>query len=137
MSLANWEQGAEETLADLPSYKLPQSKAGSIVGRRFTSWFPAGSATSSSSGTRSLRFQLSGDQGLLLPDTVQLRCQLNNTDANAAITLASENGLMSGFVRCRIYCGGALVEDPEEPFGDRDDKDRASEAQERYRAPFF
>ena len=42
-SLTAWEDNDEEHLSDLVSYKLPQSRAGAIVSRRFVSFMPAGS----------------------------------------------------------------------------------------------
>lgn len=108
-TLLNWEEGAIEDIAELTSYKLPASKAGAITGRRFTQWYPAGSATYSSSGTRSLRFQISGDgQGMLLPGTVQLKCQFNNLNATTANVLASGNGLLSAFARLRVWAGSSV-----------------------------
>ena len=35
MGLVNWEDSAEESLSELISYKLPASKSGAIVSRRF------------------------------------------------------------------------------------------------------
>ena len=61
MSLSNFEDAAEETLAELTQYKLPQSTTGAIVSRRFTTWYPAGSNVYGPSGTRSVRFVLAGD----------------------------------------------------------------------------
>ena len=108
-SILNWEEGAIEDIAELTRYKLPASKAGAITGRRFTQWYPAGSATYSSTGTRSLRFQISGDgQGMLLPGTVQLRCQFNNLDGTNANVLASENALLSASVRLRVWARSAV-----------------------------
>lgn len=102
-TLLNWEEGAIGDIAELTSYKLPASKAGAITGRRFTQWYPAGSATYTSTGTRSLRFHISGDgQGMILAGTVQLRVQFNNLDGSNANLLASENGLLSAFARLRV-----------------------------------
>ena len=73
-SLTNWEDNVEEHLSDLVSYKLPKSRAGAIVSRRFVSFFPAGSNVyGPTSGTRTLRFVLVGD-GLIMPDSLQLQC---------------------------------------------------------------
>ena len=40
MSLSNFEDAAEETLAELTQYKLPQSTTGAIVSRRFVTFYP-------------------------------------------------------------------------------------------------
>ena len=73
MSLSTFEDAAEETLAELTQYKLPQSPAGAIVARRFTTWYPAGSNVYGPSGTRSIRWVLAGDQGMVIPDTLQMK----------------------------------------------------------------
>ena len=109
MSLVNWEDSAEESLAELLSFKLPQSKSGAIVSRRFASFYPAGSNVyGPAAGTRSMRFVLAGDQGFVLPDTMQLRCVAK---AASGTKLASDGGLSAAFTRLRIYVGGALLED--------------------------
>ena len=73
MSLSNFEDAAEETLAELTQFKLPQSTTGAIVARRFTTWMPAGSNVYGPSGTRTIRFVLAGDQGMVVPDTLMMK----------------------------------------------------------------
>ena len=108
MSLSNFEDAAEETLAELTQYKLPQSTTGAIVSRRFTTWYPAGSNVYGPSGTRSVRFVLAGDQGLVIPDTLQAKfC----AKASNGTGLNSDAGIAAAFTRLRVYCAGALVED--------------------------
>ena len=73
MSLSAFEDAAEETLAELTQYKLPQSTAGAIVARRFTTWMPPVSNVYGPSGARTIRFVLAGDQGMVVPDTLQVK----------------------------------------------------------------
>ena len=108
MSLQNWEDSVEEHLSDLVSYKLPKSRAGAIVSRRFVSFFPAGSNVyGPASGTRTLRFVLVGD-GLIMPDSLSLKCVVK---AASGTKLASDAGLLAAFSRARVFVGGQLLED--------------------------
>ena len=106
-SLTNWEDSVEEHLSDLVSYKLPRSRAGAIVSRRFVSFFPAESNIyGPASGTRTLRFVLVGD-GLIIPDTHQLKCVAK---AVSGTKLVSDAGLLAAFSRMRVFVGGQLLE---------------------------
>ena len=97
MSVVNWEDSAEETLSELISYKLPASKSGAIASRRFAQWSPAGSNVyGPASGTRSMRFVLAGDQGFLLPDTLQLKCKAK---AASGTNVSCDIGLAACFTR--------------------------------------
>ena len=108
MSLSNFEDAAEETLAELAQYKLPQSTTGAIVSRRFTTWMPAGSSVYGPSGTRNCRFVLAGDQGMLVPDTIQVKFTAKAANGTG---LNSDAGIAAAVSRLRVFCAGALVED--------------------------
>ena len=103
MSLSNFEDAAEETLAELTQYKLPQSTAGAIVARRFTTWMPSGSNVYGPSGARSIRFVLAGDQGMVIPDTLQMK---ETAKAANGTGLNSDAGLAAAFTRLRVFCSG-------------------------------
>ena len=108
MSLSAFEDAAEETLAELTQFRLPQSTAGAIVARRFTTWYPAGSNVYGPTGTRSIRFVLAGDQGVVTPDTLQVKLRAKAANGTAQ---NSDAGVAAAFSRCRVFCSGALVED--------------------------
>ena len=107
MSLSNFEDAAEETLAELTQYRLPQSTTGAIVSRRFVTFYPAGSNVCGPSGTRSVRFVLAGDQGFVIPDTMMVKF---TAKAAHNTSLASEAGIAAAVTRLRVFCAGALVE---------------------------
>ena len=94
MSLAAFEDAAEETLAELTQFRLPQSTAGAIVARRFTTWMPAGSNVYGPSGTRSIRFVLAGDQDMVI------------AKAASGPGLNSDAGIAAAFTRLRVFCAG-------------------------------
>ena len=107
MSLSAFEDAAEETLAELTRYKRPQSTAGAIVARRFTTWYPVGSNVYGPSGSRPIRFVLAGDQGMVIPDTLQMKVTAKATNGTG---LNSDAGIAAAFTRLRVFCAGALVE---------------------------
>ena len=107
MSLSNFEDAAEETLAELTQYKLPQSTTGAIVSRRFTTWYPAGSNVYGPSGTRSVRSVLAGDPGMVIPDTLQAKFIAKASNGTG---LNSDAGIAAAFTRLRVFCAGAQVE---------------------------
>ena len=106
MSLSNFEDAAEETLAELTQYKLPQSTTGAIVSRRFATWYPAGSNVYGPSGTRSVRSVLAGDQGMVIPDTLQAKF---TAKASNGTGLNSDAGIAAAFTRLRVFCAWALT----------------------------
>ena len=108
MSLSAFEDAAVETLAELTPYRPPQSTAGAIVACRFTTWYPAGSNAYGPTGTRSTRFVLARDQGMVTPDTSQMKITAKAANGTG---LNSDAGIGAALSRLRLFCAGALVED--------------------------
>ncbi len=87
-------EAVDDILIDNLNFKLKNSSK-YVVDRRSVSYFPSGSDTySSTSGTKVIKFVLAGDQWMV-PFTVRIQFQLNNTDATAAHVLRPISGAWS------------------------------------------
>ena len=85
--------------------------------RRMVRWYPQGSNVYSPAGVRLLRFSISpgAAEGWLDPYSVMMHFTVQNSGYNAAAPLDTRLHLANGswcfFKRCRILCGGTLIED--------------------------
>ncbi len=102
-------EAVDDILIDNLNFKLKNSSK-YVVDRRSVSYFPSGSDTySTSSGSKVIKFVLTGDQWLV-PSTVRIQLQINNTAA-AGLYLRPVSGVWSFFRRVRVLCQGQIVED--------------------------
>ena len=100
----------EDVLVDGLSFKLKNS-AKYVTDRRSVTFHPSGSNVyKTSSGTKVLKIQLTGDSWLV-PDSVRLMFNLKNESADAAKRLRTLSGPWSFWRRMRVLCGGQVVED--------------------------
>ena len=100
----------EDILVDGLSFKLKNS-AKYVTDRRSVTFHPSGSNVyQTSSGTKVIKIQLTGD-AWLVPNSVRLMFNLKNNDTDAAHVLRTISGPWSFFRRMRILCGGQIVED--------------------------
>ena len=51
---------------------------------------------------------LAGDQGMVVPDTMQMKVTAKAANGTG---LNSDAGIAAGFTRLRVFCAGALVMD--------------------------
>ncbi len=101
---------AEPVLIDSINYKLKNSSE-YVTGRQSVSYFPSGSDTySSTSGSKVMRFTLTGDD-FLVPQTVRLQFDVNNTATDVDHILRPVSGPWSFFRRMRLLCRGVVIED--------------------------
>ena len=99
---------AEDTLLESLSYKLGGT-SNYITNRRMVTFNASGSNVySSTSGTRILRFRISGDD-FLDSDSLRIVFDVKNTDA--ALPLRPIGEAHAYFSRYRLSCGGVVVED--------------------------
>ena len=106
--MENHAQSIEDNLVEGLSFKLKPG-ASYVTNRRSVTYFPQGSNTYSVSGTRVIKFNITGDQWLD-PQSLRLVFQLRN---NHAIKILSpmhyDPNVM--FRRVRLIAGGQIIED--------------------------
>ncbi len=101
-------EAVDDILIDNLNFKLKNSSK-YVVDRCSVSYFPSGSDTySTSSGSKVIKFVLTGDQWLV-PSTVTIQLQISNTAA-AGLFLRPVSGVWSFFCRIRVLCQGQIVE---------------------------
>lgn len=100
----------EDRLIDGLSFKLDKG-ASYITDRRSVTFHPQGSNVyTTSSGTRLIKINLTGD-GWVDPSTVRVMFNVQNDETDAAKRLRPLSGPHSFFRRLRVLCGGQVVED--------------------------
>jgi hypothetical protein len=99
----------EDYLIDGLSFKLSKT-ASYVTNRRSVTYHPQGSNIYSTTGTKLIKFHISGSDWLD-PSTFRVMFDLVNTDARADRKLRPIGGPWSFFQRMRILCGGVVLED--------------------------
>ncbi len=84
-----------------------------VTDRRSVTFHATGGNTFTPTGTRQIKFMVTGDQWLV-PSTVRVVMTLNNTSSTSGVKVRPLAGPHSFFRRLRVLAGGAVIEDIDE-----------------------
>ena len=106
MSVDTFAAAADSALTTQFIHRTPVTND-YVQDRKQSRFYPSGSNVYSSSGTKVLKINISGE-GWLDPYSCHLCMTVTNKEGDA-MTLT--NAAYSAFDRCRVFCGGVQVED--------------------------
>ena len=107
-----YHNGVEDYLIDSLSFKLPPGSSYVVDRKKSTFWAIGSNIYTPTSGTKVMKFQLSGEQGTWLdPGSARLNFTVANTDATAGHRLRPLGGAHLFIRRLRVLVANTLVED--------------------------
>jgi hypothetical protein len=107
-----YHNGVEDYLIDSLSFKLPPGSSYVVDRKKSSFWAIGSNVYNPTSGTKVMKFMLSGEQGTWLdPSSVRLQFAVVNKDGNANAILRPLGGAHLFIRRLRVLVANTLVED--------------------------
>ena len=101
---------AEESLIESLDFRLGAT-AKHVQNRRSVKFYPSGASSFNNRGVRVIRLTLTSDNGWIDPSTLRIQFAVRNLSGTAREVVQPVSGPHCFFERCRIFLGGALIED--------------------------
>ena len=107
-----YHNGVEDYLIDSLSFKLPPGSSYVVDRKKSSFWAIGSNVYAPTTGTKVMKFQLSGEQGTWLdPGSVRLQFAVRNTDTTSTKLLRPLGGAHLFIRRLRVLVANTLVED--------------------------
>lgn len=101
---------AEEATIQALDFRIGQTSK-HVQNRRSVAFYPTGAGVFSNRGVRVIRVSLTSENGWVDPSTLRLQFSVRNLATEEKAVVQPLGGPHVFFDRCRVFLGGALVED--------------------------